>query len=114
MLGARSFPGNPYDGHTLAEQLAQVAILSNVKPKRWYAGGGYRGDGVENVEVYLSGQRRGVRTRQLKRGLKWLSAIEASIGRMKNDRSLDPRWLKGAAAVPAASLGEILVAPWVA
>jgi transposase, IS5 family len=27
MVGARSFPGNPYDGHTLAEQLEQTNTL---------------------------------------------------------------------------------------
>ena len=28
MVGARSFTGNPYDGHTLAEQLEQATILT--------------------------------------------------------------------------------------
>jgi hypothetical protein len=27
MVGARTFPGNPYDGHLLTEQLDQVAVL---------------------------------------------------------------------------------------
>jgi IS5 family transposase len=27
MVGARSFPGNPYDGHTLAAQLEQTTTL---------------------------------------------------------------------------------------
>ncbi|EEF21987.1 conserved hypothetical protein, partial [Ricinus communis] len=27
IIGARAFPGNPYDGHTLAEQLEQSTIL---------------------------------------------------------------------------------------
>ena len=29
IIGARSFPNNPYDGHTLNEQLEQASILSN-------------------------------------------------------------------------------------
>jgi hypothetical protein len=29
VVGARSMPGNPYDGHTLAEALEQAAILSD-------------------------------------------------------------------------------------
>jgi len=33
VIGARSMPGNPYHGHTLAEALEQAAILSNVKPE---------------------------------------------------------------------------------
>ena len=32
VLGARSLPGNPYDGHTLAEQLEQVQILTGILP----------------------------------------------------------------------------------
>ena len=28
VVGARSFPGNPYDGDTLEEQLEQVGIVS--------------------------------------------------------------------------------------
>ena len=96
VIGARSFPGNPYDGHTLAEQLEQVAIISDVKPTHCYVDKGYRGHGVEDVAVYLSGQRRGVNTRRLKRELKRRSAIEASIGHMKNDGSLNRCWLKGA------------------
>lgn len=40
MVGARSFAGNPYDGHTLAEQLEQVTILTedtgpSPKRSRW-------------------------------------------------------------------------------
>ncbi len=31
MVGARSFPGNPYDGDTLAEPLEQAQILSGAR-----------------------------------------------------------------------------------
>jgi IS5 family transposase len=36
IVGARSFPGNPYDGHTMHEQIEQSAILMQglgVKPE---------------------------------------------------------------------------------
>ena len=33
IVGARSFPGNPYDGHTLAEQLEQTRILTDHAPQ---------------------------------------------------------------------------------
>lgn len=36
VLGCRSMPGNPYDGHTLAETLEQAEILSGVAAKRYY------------------------------------------------------------------------------
>lgn len=33
VVGARSMPGNPYDGHTLSEALEQASIVSEVKPE---------------------------------------------------------------------------------
>ena len=32
VLGMRAMPGNPYDGHTLAEALEQVEILTDQRP----------------------------------------------------------------------------------
>ena len=46
MVGARSLPGNPYDGHTLAEQLEQTTVLLQelgVKPHTAIVDLGYRG-----------------------------------------------------------------------
>jgi IS5 family transposase len=94
VLGARSLPGSPYDGHTLAEQLEQVEILTGIKPNRCYVDRGYRGHGVDDTEVFISGQRRGV-TRTIKRELKRRSAIEPEIGHMKNDGHLGRCYLKG-------------------
>ena len=42
VIGARSMPGNPYDGHTLAEALEQAAILSDVKPEVAVVDRGYK------------------------------------------------------------------------
>ncbi|MGF6472818.1 hypothetical protein QFZ89_008069 [Paraburkholderia youngii] len=42
VVGARSMPGNPYDGHTLAEALEQAAILSDVKPDVAIVDRGYK------------------------------------------------------------------------
>ena len=33
VVGMRSMPGNPYDGHTLAETFEQVGILAERSPK---------------------------------------------------------------------------------
>ena len=94
VLGARSLPGNPYDGHTLTEQLEQVQILTGIKPDRVYVDRGYRGHGVEGTQVFISGQKRGV-TRAIKKQLKRRSAIEPEIGHMKNDGRLGRCYLKG-------------------
>jgi len=96
VVGSRSMPGNPYDGHTLAEALEQAEILSGVAVKRCYVDRGYRGVEVPGVQIYRSGQRRGVTTRTLKRELKRRSAIEAVIGHLKTDGRMARCRLKGA------------------
>ena len=48
---------------------------------------GYRGHGVENVKVFISGARRGV-TRTIAKLLRRRSAIEPMIGHMKTDGRL--------------------------
>ena len=95
VVGARSMPGNPYDGHTLHEALEQAEILSQVKPMMAFVDRGYRGVEVNGVQIWKSGQRRGV-TRGLKAMIKRRSAIEPTIGHMKNDGKLGRNWLKGA------------------
>lgn len=96
VIGATSCPGNPYDGHTLKGQLEQVEKLTTVKPEECYTDRGYRGHGVEEIKVFISGQKRGV-TRSIKKALKRRSAIEPEIGHMKNDGRLRRCFLKGAA-----------------
>ena len=95
VVGARSMPGNPYDGHTLHEALEQAEILSDIKPEMVFVDRGYRGAEIDGVQIWKSGQRRGV-TRGLKAMIKRRSAIEPTIGHMKSDGKLNRNWLKGA------------------
>jgi IS5 family transposase len=95
VVGARSMPGNPYDGHTLHEALEQAAILSDVEPEMVFVDRGYKGVDVAHVQIWRSGQKRGV-TRGLKAMIRRRSAIEPTIGHMKSDGKLDRNWLKGA------------------
>ncbi|MGU7776310.1 IS5 family transposase [Burkholderia sp. MR1-5-21] len=95
VIGARSMPGNPYDGHTLAEALEQAAILSDVSPEIAVVDRGYKGVAVDGVKIYHPGLRRGI-TRGLRAMIKRRSAIEPAIGHMKTDGKLDRNWLKGA------------------
>ena len=95
VVGMRSMPGNPYDGHTLAETLEQVEILADCKPKTAIVDKGYRGIQLEGVRILMSGQRRGI-TRTLKAMIKRRSAIEPAIGHMKMDGRLARNPLKGA------------------
>ena len=94
IVGMRSLPGNPYDGHTLAEALEQVEILTNQRPRLAVVDRGYRGHGVEGTQVLISGTRRGL-TPALARALRRRSSIEPEIGHMKTDGRLARCGLKG-------------------
>jgi IS5 family transposase len=101
VLGARSFPGNPYDGHTLYSCLEQAEILSGVKAEEAFVDLAYRGVDIPGVHIYKARQKRGLNTRRLKRALKRRNAIEPIIGHLKNDGLLRRNHLKG-------SLGDAL------
>lgn len=94
VLGARSMPGNPYDGHTLEEAIEQASILAEQRPKIVIVDKGYRGATLENIQILRSGQRKGV-TKALKRMILRRSSIEPTIGHMKMDGRLDRNPLKG-------------------
>ena len=95
VVGCRSMPGNPYDGHTLHETIEQVEILAEQRPSIAIVDKGYRGVQVQGVQILRSGQRRGV-TRTMKAMIKRRSAIEPTIGHMKTDGRLARNPLKGA------------------
>jgi IS5 family transposase len=94
VVGMQALPGNPFDGHTLAEALEQVSRVTGVVPERCYVDRGYRGHGVEDSSVFISGQRRGV-TPTIKKELRRRSAVEPIIGHMKEDGKLGRNWLQG-------------------
>ena len=94
VVGMRSLPGNPYDGHTLDEALEQVTILTGAAPRLAVVDRGYRGHGVTKTRVLISGTRRGL-TPTLAKLLRRRSAIEPEIGHMKTDGRLARCPLKG-------------------
>jgi IS5 family transposase len=59
VLGARALPGNPYDGHTLAAQIAQTERITGIEIERAYIDRGYRGHDADKSRVFISGQKRG-------------------------------------------------------
>jgi len=95
ILHAKALPGNPYDGHTLKEVIAETEALTGRKIERAYVDKGYRGhDAPKPLRVFKSGQKRGV-FGQIRRELRRRSAIEAVIGHCKTDGHLDRNFLKG-------------------
>jgi transposase, IS5 family len=97
VLGCRSMPGNPYDGHTLHEALEQAGILSGTDklPQTAIVDKGYRGVEIEGVRILRSGHKRGI-TRTLQAMIDRRSAIEPTIGHMKSEGKLSRNPLKGA------------------
>lgn len=100
IVGARTFPGNPYVAHTLAEQLAQARIHieeHNTPIKQVYVDLGYRGVDHANsdVEIIHRGEYKSMIKADRKR-LRRRQAIEPTIGHLKADHGMRRTWLKGA------------------
>lgn len=99
VVGARSFPGNPYDGHVLSAQLEQTNILlegAGKSPKQVFVDLGYRGVDHDNpnVEVIHRGKYRSL-TQLQRRCLRRRPAVEPTIGHLKADHRMDRCWLRG-------------------
>ena len=101
IVGARSFPGNPYDGHTLHAQLEQTAILlealpGSPRPKTAVVDLGFRGVDAEvaPVELVHRGKYKSLTAVQ-RRWLKRRQAVEPIIGHAKADHGMRRCWLKG-------------------
>jgi IS5 family transposase len=100
VVGARTFPGNPYDGHILSAQLEQTRILledAGRVPKQAVVDLGFRGVDEDNpgVEIIHRGKYKSL-TKQQRRWLKRRQAIEPAIGHCKQDNRMERCWLKGA------------------
>lgn len=94
VVGMRSMPGTPYDGHTLYSQLEQLEILTGVRPSLALADRGYKAAETPPGTKLLLGHKRRLPPR-LNRLLRRRQAIEPTIGHMKNDGLLDRNWLQG-------------------
>ena len=99
MVGARSYPGNPFDGHTLSDQLEQVTNLMQdigVTPHTAVVDLGFRGVDAVNpgVEIIHRGKFKKLSNQQ-RRWLRRRSAVEPTIGHLKDDHGLRRCWLKG-------------------
>jgi IS5 family transposase len=100
MVGARSFPGNPFDGHILSAQLEQTTnLLQDLgrRPTQAVVDLGFRGVDADNpgVNIIHRGKYKTL-TDQQRRWLKRRQAIEPLIGHTKSDHRMDRCWLQGA------------------
>ena len=100
MVGARSFPGNPFDGHILSAQIEQTTnLLQDLgrRPTQAIVDLGFRGVDGDNpgVQIIHRGKYKTL-TNQQRRWLRRRQAIEPMIGHTKSDNRMDRCWLPGA------------------
>jgi IS5 family transposase len=97
MVGARSFPGNPYDGQFLNAQLEQTTnLLQDLgrAPKQAIVDLGYWGVDADNpgVQIIHRGKYKSLSDHD-KLLLKRRQAIVPLIGHTKADHQMDRCWL---------------------
>jgi IS5 family transposase len=99
IVGALSFPDNPFDGHTLPAVLSQVENIVGQRPTMAICDRGYRGKrriGDTRIEVPESG--KGLKTELEKRKARERfcrrAAIEPITAHLKNDHRMLRNYLK--------------------
>ena len=100
MLGARTLPGNPYDGHILSAVLEQATNLTQnlgLKLKHIVVDLGFRGVDADSPgkQIIHRGKYKSLSAKQ-KGWLRRRPAIEPAIGHLKSDHRMDRCWLQPA------------------
>jgi IS5 family transposase len=99
IVGTSAFPGNPYDVHTLNEQVEQATILMpalGTRPQTAFVVLGYRGVDKDNLGLDIKHRERiNSLTDDKKKSLKRIQAIKPIIGHLKADHRMPRCHLKG-------------------
>ncbi len=96
LVGAKSFTGDPYDGHTLAEQMQHVRSMIGDRVSEAHVDMGCRGHDYQGqVTIHVDKRSRGRTPRPLWRWMKRRAAVEPSIGHLKNEHRLERNRLRG-------------------
>lgn len=94
VVGARTFKGNPYDGHTLQEAFDQIKAITDHTPKQVYVDRGYRAAYLgQKTDVIITGQKH--HSVATKRWMKRRNSVEPIIGHLKAGHKMQRDWLKG-------------------
>ena len=95
----QALPGNPYDGHTLADVIPNLEQTIGAEIERIVTDAGYRGHTApreKRFRVYVAGQKRGL-SPAIKRAFKRRSAVEPVIGHLKAEHRMGRNHLIGSA-----------------
>jgi len=100
VVGAMAFEGNPYDGHTLGDQLEQIQRITGYRPRVALVDRGYRGQKyVESTKIEIPGRGKEKQSYYLKqkarRKFRQRAGIEPVIGHLKKDHRMLRNYLKG-------------------
>jgi IS5 family transposase len=97
VVGMRALPGNPYDGHTLAESIAGVEkIIGRELSGDIFVDRGYRGHDYEGrAAVHIVGRIKRSARKAIENWKRRRAAVEPEIGHLKNDGRLGRNYLKG-------------------
>ena len=95
ILGAQSFPKNPYDGHTLKMSLDQTQRMTSIAIEQATCDLGYRGHEVKDLDVLIVPRRKRKASHRLKRWWRRRNAIEPIIGHQKSEHRLNRNKLAG-------------------
>ncbi len=103
VIGMRSLPGNPYDGHTLSGSIEQAQrIIARELDGDVFVDRGYKGhDYCGAATVHIVGRIKRKIKNAMSRWEKRRAAVEPEIGHLKNDGRLGRNYLLG-------SLGDML------
>ena len=96
IIGAKAFHGNPYDGHTLKDNLEQAKRITGIELEQGTCDLGYRQHNYEGPgTIHLANRLRKKIPRAIRKLWKRRSAIEPVIGHLKQDNGLNCNRLKG-------------------
>jgi IS5 family transposase len=100
IVGAKSFKGNPYDGHTLPDVLNQIEDIVGQRPSVMICDRGYRGKrqiGATSIKIPEAGTKTSSahEKHQARERFRRRAAIEPIIGHLKSDHRMHRNYLKG-------------------
>jgi len=95
VLAAKSFHGNPYDGHTLSETIDEVRKIVEEPIEKFFVDRGYRGNNfIEKSKVYTPCTKKSLSKEDILLQ-KRRSAIEPIIGHLKHFGRMGRNYLRG-------------------
>jgi len=95
ILGAQAFTGNPYDGHTLKNSLAQTEKLTQIKINQATCDLGYRNHGIKEAKIHIVPRKKSKARKAIRQWWKRRNAIEPIIGHSKREHRLNRNQLAG-------------------